>query len=146
MAGLVAAARLRELGLRPALIEKGSRAGGSMLLSSCVIWRYRTLEEFRVECPAGDPALQSLVVERLDEAIAWLESVGAEPVWQETGNPRTVGKRFDPVALTGVLVRAAGEPRLETPLDADAELPLVLATGGFPVRLARERGLLVRSN
>src|SRR2546430_12010460 len=100
MAGLVAAARLRELGARATLIERGSRAGGSMLLSSCVIWRHRTPEEFRAECPGGDPLLQALLVERLDEGIAWLESLGAEPVWQETGNPRTVGKRFDPLALT----------------------------------------------
>jgi succinate dehydrogenase/fumarate reductase flavoprotein subunit len=146
MAGLVATARLRELGARPTLIEKGSRAGGSMLLSSCVIWRHRTLDDARAECPAADPALQRLVVERLDEGIAWLESLGAEPVWEEPGNPRTAGKRFDPGRLTDVLVRAAGEPLLETPFPGAAEQPVVLATGGFPVRLARERGLLVRSN
>ena len=39
MAGLCAAARARELGGAPVVHEKGSRAGGSMLLSSCVVWR-----------------------------------------------------------------------------------------------------------
>ncbi len=146
MAGLVAAVRLRELGVEPVVLEKGTRAGGSMLLSSCVIWRFRSLAEFREECPGGDPGLQRLVLERFDEALAWLESLGAPVVWEETGNPRTVGKRFDPRRLTGVLLERAGEVRLRAALPVDAGPPLLLATGGFAVRLARERGLLVRSN
>ena len=47
MAGLAAAARARELGAEPVVLEKGDRPGGSMLLSSGVIWRYRSLEAFR---------------------------------------------------------------------------------------------------
>src|SRR5439155_17735239 len=74
--------------------------------------------------------LQRLVWERLDQAIEWLESLGAPVVAGETGNPRTVGKRFDPRGLTDVLVRAAGDVRLETPF-AEVDGPLVLATGGF---------------
>ena len=100
MAGLVCAARARELGLRPRLIEKGTRAGGSMLLSSCVIWRHLDFDEFRAECSGGDEALQRLIWERLDDALAWLVSLGAQPVWEDTENPRTTGKRFDPRALT----------------------------------------------
>ena len=100
MAGLVAAARARELGLRPRVIEKGTRAGGSMLLSSGVVWRHREWDDFRERVPGGDAALQRLVWERLDDGLAWLESLGAEPVWTETGNPRTVGRRYDPRALT----------------------------------------------
>jgi succinate dehydrogenase/fumarate reductase flavoprotein subunit len=130
MAGLAAAARARELGLDVRLLEKGDRVGGSMLLSSCVIWRYRTVEEFREECPGGDPALQQQVIERLDDALAWLRSLAALVVWEETGNPRTVGLRFDPRGLAEALLRAAGvEPELQS-----AELPdgpLLLATGGF---------------
>ena len=145
MAGLCAAARARELGLEAVVYEKGNRPGGSMLLSSCVVWRYRTVDEFRAECPGGDPRLQQLIVDRLDDALAWLESVGAPVVWEETGNPRTVGKRFDPRGLTDALVRVAGEVRVETPFPRTDE-PLILATGGYPVRFARERRLLVRSN
>jgi len=146
MAGLVAAARLRELGHTPRLLEKGTRPGGSMLLSSCVIWRHLEWEDFRAECPRGDEALQRLIWERLDEALAWLESLGAEPVWRDTENPRTTGRRYDPRALTELLARDA-DVELESPLaDAAAEPPLLLATGGFPVRLARERGLLLRAN
>jgi succinate dehydrogenase/fumarate reductase flavoprotein subunit len=142
MAGLVCAARLRELGRPVRLIEKGTRAGGSMLLSSCVIWRHLELEEFRRECPGGDPALQRLIWERLDDALHWLVSLGAEPVWDDTENPRTTGKRFDPRALTQLLAR---DVELETQLPDDAEPPLVLATGGFAKRLAAERGLLLRA-
>jgi hypothetical protein len=143
MAGLVCAVRARELGLAPRLIEKGTRAGGSMLLSSGVIWRHVEWEQFRDECPAGDPELQRLIWERLDDALDWLVSLGADPVWQDTENPLTTGKRFDPRALTELLAR---DVRLETPLPVDAEPPLVLATGGFAKRLAAEHGLLLRAN
>jgi hypothetical protein len=148
MAGLVAGARARELGVAPTVLEKGSRAGGSMLLSSGVVWRHRTLEEFRAECPAGDPVLQARVVDELDDALHWLESLGAPVVARETGNPRTVGRRFDTSGLTDALVRAAGDVRLREPFDASvvSTQSLVLATGGFAARLARERGLLLRAN
>jgi succinate dehydrogenase/fumarate reductase flavoprotein subunit len=127
MAGLSAAARARELGATPVVYEKGTRPGGSMLLSSCVIWRFREWDDFRAECPTGDEALQRIVWERLDDAIAWLESLAAPVVEHETGNPRTVGKRFDPRGLTATLVRAAGDVRLA---ETAAE-PAILATGGF---------------
>jgi fumarate reductase flavoprotein subunit len=143
MAGLVAAARLRELGCEPRVLEKGTRAGGSMLLSSCVIWRHLEWERFRQDCPRGDERLQRLIWERLDDALAWLESLGAEPVWRDTENPLTTGRRYDPRALTALLAR---DVELETPLPEDPATPLLLATGGFPVRLARERGLLLRAN
>src|SRR5207244_2639371 len=71
--------------------------------------------------------LQRVVWERLDEGIEWLESLGAPVVEHETGNPRTIGKRFDPRGLAETLVRAAGDIRLgET-----AAEPAILATGGF---------------
>jgi FAD binding domain len=145
MAGLVAAVRARELGVGPVVVEKGTRAGGSMLLSSCVVWRHLEWDDFRSECPGGDETLQRLVWERLDDALAWLVSLGAEPVWEDTENPRTTGKRFDPRALTELLASRV-DVRLRTPFDDAPELPLVLATGGFGARLAEERGLLLRAS
>ncbi|MDQ2967153.1 MAG: FAD-binding protein [Actinomycetota bacterium] len=127
MAGLSAAARARELGATPVVHEKGTRPGGSMLLSSGVIWRFREWDDFRAECPTGDEALQRVVWEQLDEGIAWLESLGAPVLEHETGNPRTIGKRFDPRGLTATLVRAFGDVRLG---DSATE-PTILATGGF---------------
>lgn len=142
MAGLAAAARARELGASVVVLEKGDRAGGSMALSSGVVWRHRTLAEFRAECPGGEPALQQRVVDELDAALDWLESLGAPVTERETGNECTVGRRFDPHRLTEALVRAAGDVRLGEPF-RDAR---ILATGGFAARLARERGLLLRAN
>jgi fumarate reductase flavoprotein subunit len=145
MGGLAAAARTRELGGVPVVLEKGDRPGGSMLLSSGVIWRYRSLEEFRAQCPGGDPALQRLIVERLDDAVAWLESLGGPVVERSTGNPRTVGARFDPHGLRDALVAAAGEIHLRTPM-TDLRGPTILATGGFAADLAERLGLLLRAN
>ena len=146
MAGLVAAARARELGLDVVVLEKGDRAGGSMLISSCVVWRYREWDDFRRECPGGDPVLQRLVWERLDDALGWLESLGAPVVTRETGNPLTVGVRYEPRGLTEVLARAAGDVRLGEALGPRTALPVLLATGGSGVELARRRGLLLRGN
>jgi succinate dehydrogenase/fumarate reductase flavoprotein subunit len=157
MAGLVTAARLRELGRDVVVLEKGTRAGGSMLLSSGVIWRHRSVEAFREECPGGDPELQALVVEGLDDALGWLESVAVAPQARGTGNPRTFGWRFDAARLTAALLEAAGglgnsllqgPVRLGEPLASGVELQddVVLATGGFGARLAAERGLALRAN
>jgi fumarate reductase flavoprotein subunit len=129
MAGLAAAARARELGADVVVYEKGDRPGGSMLLSSGVVWRYREWETFRAECPGGDPALQRAVWEQLDDALAWLETLGAPVVARETGNPLTTGVRFDPGGLTRALARDVrlGEPLVEVP----EGVPTILATGGF---------------
>ena len=98
-----------------------------MLLSSCVIWRFREWDDFRAECSTGDEGLQRVVWERLDDGIAWLESLGAPVVAHETGNPRTIGKRFEPQGLTDALIRASGDVRLRE----SAPEPTILATGGF---------------
>ena len=135
MAGLAAAAEARRLGADPLVVEKLPRAGGSMRLSSGVIWRHAELETFHAECPGGDERLQRLVFERLDEDLGWLESLGAPVVTRETGNPVTTGLRFDPDGLTSALVAAAratgglhlGDALQEPPGGA----PLILATGGF---------------
>jgi fumarate reductase flavoprotein subunit len=142
MAGLAAAAEARRLEAEPLVVEKLSRPGGSMRLSSGVIWRHRDFDVFRAECPEGDERLQRLLFERLDADLEWLESLGAPVVERDTGNPVTTGTRFDPVGLTAALVDAAGGlvngvPAaagvvLDDPLgDAPGNIPLVLATGGF---------------
>ena len=129
MSGLVAGTRLRELGVAAAVREKGSRAGGSMLLSSGVIWRHREWEHFRRDCPGGDESLQRLVWSRLDEALDWLGTQGAEPIARETGNPLTTGRRYAPAALTGALAEHTAV-ELDSTVTGTTQ-PLVLCTGGF---------------
>ena len=132
MAGLCAAARARELGADVALLEKGDRAGGSMLLSSGYIWRHRRFDDFRAECPDGDEALQRLVFDGLDDGLAWLESLGASPTTRDTGNPLTCGAAFDPPALTRALLEAAGGAELGSALgELPRDVPVILSTGGF---------------
>jgi fumarate reductase flavoprotein subunit len=132
MAGLVAAARARELGADVLVLEKGDRPGGSMFLSSGVVWRYRDWDRFRAECPGGDPELQRLVWEGLDDDLDWLESLGAPVVVRETGNPLTTGIGLDSRKLTATLASRAGDLRLREPLTELPEgVPVILATGGF---------------
>ena len=112
MAGLVRGARRASSGCSRACSRKeharaarcSSRAASSGGISSS--------SDFRAECPGGDEALQRLIWERLDDALDWLVSLGAEPVWEDTENPRTTGKRFDPRALTELLAGRRGRARV----------------------------------
>jgi succinate dehydrogenase/fumarate reductase flavoprotein subunit len=132
MAGLVASARARELGASVTVYEKGDRAGGSALLSSGFVWRYREWDTFRAQCPGGDPALQLLVWERLNDALCWLEGLGPPVRSRDTGSPLTTGLGFEPAGLVEALVRRAGDIRLGEPLQRLPDgIPAVLATGGF---------------
>lgn len=153
MAGLAAAARARELGARVEVYEKADRIGGSMLLSSGVIWRYADWETFRAQCPDGDPELQRAVHEGLDDALDWLARLGADTIEDSTGNPLTSGRRFDTRSLCSALLRGGPTVRLSQPLRALPDgVPVVLATGGFQADpwLVREwisaEPLLLRSN
>jgi hypothetical protein len=133
MAGLVAAAQARARGAVVELYEKGDRCGGSMLLSSGVIWRHRDFGRFRAECSGGEESLQRALFERLDADLEWLESLGAGATERGTGNSETTGARFDTRALTEALLAAAGgQARLGEPLqELPGDKPVVLATGGF---------------
>ena len=154
MAGLAAAAEARALGADLRLLEKGDRPGGSMLLSSGVVWRHRRLEDFLRECPSGDEVRQRQVWEDLDGGLDWLESLGARVTRRDTGNPLTTGRRFDTASLTGALVRAAGGVETGTALTELPHGPVILATGGFAASrdLVREwitpqaDSLVLRSN
>jgi fumarate reductase flavoprotein subunit len=155
MAGLCAAARARELGADVLVLEKGDRPGGSMRLSSGFVWRHESFDRFRAECPDGDPALQRLVFDRLDEGLRWLDSLGAPMTTRETGNALTCGAGFDTDGLTNALVAAAGRVELGEALrELPSDVPVVLATGGFQgdAALVREHvtpeadHLLLRAN
>jgi succinate dehydrogenase/fumarate reductase flavoprotein subunit len=138
MAGLAAAARARELGATVRHLESAPAPGGAMRYSSGVFWRHADWDAFRQECPDGDPALQRALYERLDGELDWLEAQGARVTAPETGNPRTVGRRFDPASIVEALAGGLelGAPLQTLPGDTGAAalpdgVPVVLATGGF---------------
>jgi fumarate reductase flavoprotein subunit len=137
MAGLVAAAEARRLGAEPLVLEKLGEPGGSMRLSSGVVWRHSEFPRFRADCRDGDERLQTRLFERLDDDLRWLEALGAPVTERGTGNPLTTGVRFQPERLTAALVSATsgggrsaircGAALTELPDGA----PVVLASGGF---------------
>jgi succinate dehydrogenase/fumarate reductase flavoprotein subunit len=111
LAGLVAALRATELGAQVTLLEKGDRLGGSLVYSSGYIWSYKDLPTFRQEAPGGNVTLQSLILERLEPALGWLEDHGVPTLTRDTGNPLTFGARLDPqrtVAALSELIAASG--------------------------------------
>ena len=103
LAGLVATLRAIQLGARVTLLEKGDRLGGSLIYSSGYIWSYRDLRTFRQEAPGGDPTLQRLILERLEESLDWLKNLGVTTLTRETGNPLTIGARFNPEQTVATL-------------------------------------------
>ena len=87
------------------VLEKGDRPGGSMLLSSGVVWRYRELRRaFAPSARAATRSSSALVHDRLDDALSWLESLGAPVLERETGNPLTTGRSLRHRGLTAALV------------------------------------------
>jgi fumarate reductase flavoprotein subunit len=140
LAGLTAALRSVELGARVTLLEKGDRPGGSFIYSSGYIWSYKDLRTFRREAPGGDPALQKLVLERLEACLEWLEGFGIPALTRETGNPRTLGARFNPeqtvARLADHITLTGGRILMGTALDGLVEGPQGRLGGVRVVRVA----------
>jgi succinate dehydrogenase/fumarate reductase flavoprotein subunit len=78
MAGICAAIAALESGATVLIIEKGSRAGGSMWLSHGLIWTFTDKAQLRHEIPDGNEALQDIVVDRLTASHDWLQKHGVQ--------------------------------------------------------------------
>ena len=140
LAGLTAALRAVEFGARVTLLEKGDHPGGSLIYSSGYIWSYKDLRTFRREVPSGDPALQKLVLERLEACLEWLEGLGIPALTRETGNPLTFGTRFNPEQTVATLAEhittSGGRILMGVALDGLVEGPQGRIGGARVVRVA----------
>jgi succinate dehydrogenase/fumarate reductase flavoprotein subunit len=76
MAGLCAALAAAEAGASVMVLESEAFVGGSMALSGGLIWGPATFELAREWIPRGDPGLQRLFVDGLEDAWSWLEGHG----------------------------------------------------------------------
>lgn len=156
MAGLVAAVSVLEAGRSVVVLEKGTRYGGTMWLSSGLIWTFRNRTQVQEEIPDGDASLQELVVEQLPAGLQWLEERGVQLqserdfMWYGRGRPSDTKQMT--LALVERIRGLGGQVLLRTPMQAlrtdegaitgvramgpDGEVvvntsAVILATGGF---------------
>ena len=166
LAGLSAAVTALQAGAKVTLIEKAPELGGTASVSGGLIWTFGDYEVARAKVPHGDPALQWLVFDSIDESRAWLQTLGVKlgPM-EERVLEHGRGQSVEPAQMIEALAKRfsalGGETLLETALESlilsggvvrgvrtlrdgrVAELPggaVILATGGFqgnPELLAR---------
>lgn len=130
MAGLAAGGRAAECGATPLILEKGPRLGGSMRLSAGLIWTYESFRAARKDVPRGDPQLQRVIIDGLDQALGWLETLDIEvlepPVELPTGDTVTAPTpgancgKIDPEEyieyMRGLIEESGGRILTETPM------------------------------
>src|ERR671923_2277619 len=76
MAGLAAAARAAELGLRVVVADKRPVLGGAAALSAGIVWTAPDLETLERVVPDADPGLARALVEGFDPAIEAVRAAG----------------------------------------------------------------------
>jgi fumarate reductase flavoprotein subunit len=134
IAGLVTAVEAAEYdsGVDVLVLEKGTRAGGTSLLSGGTFYCYETVEDLNERDPKGNRALQELVVERHEKGWRWLADHGVpmedstddfdgvlpenESVVRQKSVSRTTDTQEMIDALVDSLGAAGGELMLETPM------------------------------
>ena len=105
MAGLCAGLAAAEAGARVLVMEKGVAPGGSMRMSGGTVWTAPTMAVMERWAPGGDPARQRLLVEGIDDGLAWLAAHGI-PRTFDIDNPRQTGAGIDVEVMTSGLVAA----------------------------------------
>ena len=71
MAGLTAAARAAEVGLRVAVIDAAEEVGGSAAMSGGILWTLESTAKMKYH-GGGDPVFAELVAEGYRDGVAWL--------------------------------------------------------------------------
>ncbi|WP_084727279.1 FAD-dependent oxidoreductase [Rhodococcoides yunnanense] len=110
MAGSTAAAHAARAGKTVCVVEIGSDVGGSARYAGYA-WTAPDHDVLDEQNPHGDPELKRLLVERFDDGVEWIRSVGVE-----VGEPQRIlsfgrGHKFDTnqyVDLCTRMVRDAG--------------------------------------
>lgn len=128
-AGLSAAITALQAGAKVTLIEKSPAVGGTAAFSGGLIWTFADFDVLRAKLPDGDPALQWLVFDTIDESRDWLQSLGVKvgpmqvPVL-EHGR----GQSIEPAQMIETLAKQfaalGGELLLDTALES------LICTGG----------------
>ena len=142
-AGLWAAARAAEAGARVAIVEKGSRLGGSAAYAAGAFWTAPDFETLRQVVPGGDPDLGRVLVDGYQPAVERIRSRGVSVTEQWQGQMGFgVACRVDIDALLKALqaeVEAGGgrislgQPARELLVDRDGRVrgARVATTGGI---------------
>ena len=143
MAGLVAAARARELGAAPVVLREGRPAGR---LDAALERRDLAAPNAR-RLPRGVPGRRPGAAGAGSSRSSTTRSTGSSRLGIEPVRARD----RQPAARSGAATTRARSPTCSSapPATCGCEEPFreaqVLATGGFGARLARERGLLLRA-
>ena len=133
--GIQAAERADDLDV--AIVEKGTRTGGTSRQSGGAFYCYEDIEAYRERDPPGNTTLQELVVERHETAWRWLEDHGVPlrhvdiaandfdnvlPEVVDMLHRKPVARRVDTHAMIEALVSAfeaaGGLLYLETPMQS----------------------------
>ncbi len=122
LAGLTAAVTALEHGASTTLIEKAPEVGGTTALASGLIWTYSDYDRMRADIPNGDPVLQWLVYDTIDDARTWLAQQGvalaAEQQYRGFGRGRRINPPQAVSALAEKFLSLGGELLVETALDS----------------------------
>ena len=117
---------------RAGVSRRATAPGGSMLLSSCVVWRHRR-SRISAPMPGGRPCASSGWSRAARRGARLARALGvARRRARRPSNPRTDRRRFDPRGLDRGARRAPQATLRLASRSPARSRPLVLATGGFP--------------
>jgi hypothetical protein len=146
LAGLAAAATVREFGIDVVVHEAAAEIGGATRESAGWIWRYRDRAAWRRSAPTASATVIELVHAHLDDEIEWLTSLGVELLAASTSRAATVGVHVEPEAILERLHDVVGAGNVCTGsriTTVDPAVPTILAAGGYAgdfTRIAEECG------
>jgi glycine/D-amino acid oxidase-like deaminating enzyme len=92
--GLATAGRAAERGSKVVVIEKEKAIGGSAILSGGFFWTLNSYDILREEIPKGDPEMGRVLIDRYEDAVAWVRSLGITMSDRVAPRPIPMGSGF----------------------------------------------------